>query len=76
MTMFHKLHSGDLPLFSLNFRVISLIPKAQELNCIQQYRPICLLNASYKIFTKVATNRINLVADHIISPTQTTFIRG
>ncbi|WVZ94912.1 LOW QUALITY PROTEIN: hypothetical protein U9M48_040741, partial [Paspalum notatum var. saurae] len=29
---------------------------------IQQYRPICLLNVSFKIFTKVATNRINKVA--------------
>jgi hypothetical protein len=76
MTMFQEFHSGDLPLFSLNFGVISLIPKAQEANHIEQYRPICLLNVNYKIFTKVATNRINLVADHIISPTQTAFMRG
>jgi hypothetical protein len=54
MTMFQELHSGDSPLFSLNFRVISLTPITQELNHIQQYRPICLLNVSYKIFTKVA----------------------
>jgi hypothetical protein len=76
MAMFQEFYSGDLPLFSLNFGVISLIPKAQEVNRIQQYRPICLLNVSYKIFTKVTTNRINLVADHIISPTQAAFMRG
>jgi hypothetical protein len=76
MAMFQEFHSGDLPLFSLNFGVISLIPKAQEVNRIQQYRPICLLNVSYKIFTKVTTNRINLVAYHIISPTQAAFMRG
>jgi hypothetical protein len=45
-------------------------------NCIQQYKPICLLNVSYKIFTKVTTNRINQVVDHIISPSQTAFMRG
>jgi hypothetical protein len=45
-------------------------------NCIQQYKLICLLNVSYKIFTKVTTNRINQVADHIISPSQTAFMRG
>jgi hypothetical protein len=28
--MFHNLHVRDLPLFSLNFRVIMLIPKAQD----------------------------------------------
>ena len=31
---------------------------------------------SFKIFTKVATIHINSVADHIISPTQTAFMRG
>jgi len=76
INMFHDMHSGDLPLFSLNFGVISLLPKTREANKIQQYRPICLLNVSFKIFTKVATGRINLVADHLISPTQTTFMRG
>ena len=37
---------------------------------------ICLLNISFKIFTKVATNRISGVAQKVISPTQTTFIPG
>jgi len=34
------------------------------------------LNVSFKIFTKVATIRINSVADHIVSPSQTAFMRG
>jgi hypothetical protein len=76
MLMFNDLFHGNLPLFSLNFGVITLIPKLQEVNVIQQYRPICLLNVSFKIFTKVATNRLNMVADKVISPTQTAFMRG
>jgi mannosylglycoprotein endo-beta-mannosidase len=75
MNMFHELHTGELPLFILNFGVINLIPKVKEANKIQQYRPICLLKVSFKIFTKVATIR-NSVVDNIISPTQTTFLRG
>jgi hypothetical protein len=74
--MCHDLYAGDLLIFSLNFGVITLIPKAQDATRIQQYRPICLLNASFKIFTKVATIRLNSVADHIIKPTQTAFMRG
>jgi phosphate starvation-inducible protein PhoH len=35
-----------------------------------------LLNVSYKIVTKVTANRINQVADHTISPSQTAFMRG
>ena len=76
MNMFHDLHKGDLPLFSLHFGVITLLPKTQEASKIQQYRPICLLNISFKIFTKVATTRINSVADHIVNPSQTAFMRG
>ena len=76
MDMFHDLYIGDLPIFSLNFGVITLLPKTQEANKIQQFRPICLLNVSFTIFTKVATIRINSVADNLISPTQTTFMRG
>lgn len=73
--MFQDLHK-DKPLFSLNFGVITFIPKVQEANIIQQYRPICLLNVSFKIFTKVITNRLNSIADKVISPTQSAFTRG
>jgi hypothetical protein len=53
MAMFRDFHGGNLDPFSLNFGVISLIPKLQEVKMIQQYRPICMLNVSFKIFTKV-----------------------
>jgi hypothetical protein len=76
MQMFHDLHNGDIPLFSLNFDVITLLPKTQEANKIQQYRPIYLLNMSFTIFMKVATIQVNSVADNIISPSQTAFMRG
>jgi hypothetical protein len=51
--MFQELHLRNLPLFSLNFGVISLTPKAQDVNRIQQYRPRCLLNVTYKISLKL-----------------------
>ena len=35
-----------------------------------------MLNVSFKIFTKVATNRITDIAQRIIRPTQTAFIPG
>ena len=76
MQMFRELHSSDLPLFNLNFGVITLLPKTQDASKIQQYKPICLLNVSFKIFTKVATIRINSVAEDLISSTQTAFMRG
>jgi hypothetical protein len=56
MVMFRDFHAGDLPLFCLNFRIITLIPKEKEVNRIQKYRLICMLNVSFKIFTKVLAN--------------------
>lgn len=63
-------------MFSLNFGVMTLVPKVQTANGIQQHRPIYLLNISLKYFTKVATAPISSVVDHIVSPTPTTFLRG
>jgi len=71
-----EFHEGTLPLNRLNFGTIILLPKKKDAKVIQQYRPICLLNVSFKIYTKVATNRLSTVAQKIIRPTQTAFLPG
>ena len=76
LDMFHALHAGQLDLFRLNFGEIILLPKVEGAERIQQYRPICLLNVSFKIFTKTATLRLNTVDDHVVRPTQTAFMQG
>jgi hypothetical protein len=74
--MFSVLHAGQLELFRLNFGEVILLPKVNEAERIQQYRPICLLNMSFKIFTKHATIRLNTVADHVVQPSKTAFMQG
>ena len=74
INLFVEFHAGRLSIHSLNFGVITLLPKISDAIRIQQYRPICLLNVSFKIFTKVLNNRILKVADKIIGPSQTAFI--
>jgi mannosylglycoprotein endo-beta-mannosidase len=76
LELFSSLHAGQLELFRLNFGEIILLPKVNEAERIQQYRPICLLNVSFKIFTKVATIRLNTVAEHVVRPSQTAFMQG
>jgi hypothetical protein len=71
MALFKEFHEGKLPLFNLNFGIITLLPKQKEATHIRQYRPICLLNVSFKIFTKVAVNRLTGIADNVISPSHT-----
>ena len=69
MSMFHDLFDGHLNLFHLNFGTITLLPKRVEAICIEQFRPICLLNVSFKIFTKVGTNRLTQIAHSVVQPT-------
>jgi hypothetical protein len=76
MALFHEFHKETLDLFSLNFGIITLIPKIENATKIQQYRPICVLNVSFKIFTKVGTNRLNKVAKTVVSQTQTDSMPG
>jgi hypothetical protein len=76
MALFRDFHEGKLPLFNLNFGIITLLPKEQEVKKIQQYRPICMLNVSFKIFTKVLANRVSSIACKVIKPSQTAFLPG
>ena len=74
--MLDDLYNGDLDIKRLNYGIITLVPKTKEVNQIQKFSPICLLNVSFKIFTKVLMNKLNLVVDFVISPVQTAFIKG
>ena len=76
LALFDGLHREALDLYNLNFGIIILIPKIQNATKIQQYRPICVLNVSFKIFTKVDTNRLNKVAKTVVSPMHTAFMPG
>jgi hypothetical protein len=68
MSLFYEFYTGRLPIHSLNFGVITLLPKITDATRIQQYRPICLLNVLFKVFTKVLNNTILKVADKLIGP--------
>jgi hypothetical protein len=59
----------------LNYGVITLIPKIKEVSKIQQYMPICLLNVSYNIITKVVMLRFEDCMSRIINRSQNAFIK-
>jgi hypothetical protein len=70
--MFNVLHTVQLEVFRLNFGEVILLPKMRQ----SEYRQIYLLNVSFKIFTKVATTRLNNVAEHVVQPSHTDFMQG
>ena len=72
--MFHEFFAGQLHLFKLNFGRITLLPKKTEAVRIEQFMPICMRNVSFKIFTKVGTNRLTQIARSVVQPSQTAFM--
>jgi hypothetical protein len=52
MSLFLEFHRGSLPLYSLNFETIILLPKSEEALKIQQtyLAPQCELQDIYKSF--------------------------
>jgi hypothetical protein len=58
----------------LNISKIALLPKSEDRLHIQNYRPISLLNTSYKIVAKVYANRMKPLLHHWILPSQTGFV--
>jgi hypothetical protein len=76
LELFEDFHMDRLDLYRLNFALITIIPEENDARTMDKFRPISPLNCSYKIFTKMLTNRIGLVADRLIASNQTTFING
>ena len=56
MRLFTAFHAGELDVCRLNYGIITLLPKINGANKIQQFRPICLLRCPYKLITKVLDN--------------------
>ncbi|KAF3664257.1 hypothetical protein FXO37_11590 [Capsicum annuum] len=57
-----------------NTTYLCLIPKCPNANTIRNFIPIGLCNFTYKIITKILVNRIKPYLDHIIGPTQASFL--
>jgi len=55
--------------------MVSLIPKIQGANSIEDYRPIVVSNFKFKIISKILADRLVLVAARIISPNQYGFVQ-
>jgi len=66
---------GNLCLRSINASNITLIPKTEGANRINDFRPISLLNSSMKIITKLLANRLQGFIPRIIHKNQYGFIK-
>ena len=58
-----------------NYGVVTLVPKGANVDRIQKYIPICLLNVVFKIITKMLVNRLTPVIQKVIKVTQTALLK-
>jgi hypothetical protein len=70
------LKKGEINIDRINYAMIILIPKEAEARTLKKYRPISLINCSFKIFSKVLNNRIETLCGRLLAPNQTAFVRG
>ena len=59
-----------------NASFIALVPKVRDPSKLDQYKPISLVGAIYKIITEVLSCRIKRVLPMIIDDNQSTFLKG
>ena len=72
----YSLNTGELPM-SLREGILTLLPKPKKpRDQIGSYRPITLLNCSYKILSGAIANRIKMVIENVIGREQTAFVKG
>jgi hypothetical protein len=68
--------SHQVDIKSINSFYITLVPKKDNLEGVNNFRPISLLNSSLKVISKLLANRLQKKALHIVHENQYGFIRG
>jgi len=72
MNLFHD--TGVLPK-GCNASFIALVPKVRDPVKLEQYRPISLVGAIYKIISKVLAGKIRKVISSIVDDSQSAFVK-
>jgi len=76
MALVRLFEGNNLNMTRLNYVMLTLIPKEENATEMKKFRPIALINCSFKIFCKALNNRLTRFIDRLISPNQTAFIKG
>ena len=76
MALVRDFEDGSLDIQRLNYAIVTLIPKEPDAKDMKKFMPICLSNCSIKIFSKAMANRVSPVGQRLLSPCQSTFVRG
>ena len=60
----------------VNATFISLIPKVDNPQWLNDFRPISLVGCVYKVLAKILANRLRAVLGSVVSDAHSTFVKG
>ncbi|KAL0292946.1 UNVERIFIED_CONTAM: putative ribonuclease H protein [Sesamum angustifolium] len=72
----HRVSIKQLGRLLVNTTILALIPKVRAPSTVSDFRPISCCNVLYKVITKIIVQRLRLVLDKLISPSQNAFVPG
>jgi hypothetical protein len=76
MALVKEFEKGKANMARLNSVMIILIPKDEEARTLNKFRPISLINCSFKVFAKALNNILEMISIDLLAPNQTTFVKG
>ena len=76
MQFFKEFHAQGKLVKGINSSFLALIPKKPNPDCLNDYRPISLINSICKLLAKMLSRRMKSVMPSIINEAQGAFIRG
>jgi hypothetical protein len=76
MALVRGFEKGEVNVARINYAMIILISKEEEARNLRKFWHISLINCSFKIFTKALNNRLESICGRLLTPNQTTFVKG
>jgi hypothetical protein len=76
MSMVRDFETGKANVARLNYATVILIPKEDDARTLKKFRPISLINYSFKIFFKALNTRLEAIYDGLLAPNQSIFVKG
>ncbi|KAJ1272904.1 hypothetical protein BS78_06G238600 [Paspalum vaginatum] len=75
VALFEDFFRKKMDIYRLNFALITLVPKVADATHMKQFRPISLINCSFKLVSKLLTLRTSNVLQRLIAPNQSAFLK-